>query len=324
MIQQHELYMRRCLQLAALGLGNVQPNPMVGAIIIAEGKIIGEGWHRQYGSPHAEIEAIHSVVDKELLKKSTLYVNLEPCSHFGKTPPCADAIIEYRIPRVVIGNIDPHNKVNGGGIRKLKDAGIETVVHVLENECRELNRRFFTYHLKKRPYIILKWAQTADGFMDVVHDAQNQRRSNWITNNELRTIVHQWRGEEQAIAVGYNTFINDRPQLTTRFFPGKNPERFIFENNTFQPLAHPNFESLPDDPNEAMSALYHQKITSLIVEGGRKTLDRFLETGLWDEIRILTGDQYWGKGVLAPIIPQRPDQELTVVNNKISYVRRHL
>lgn len=324
MDRQHEAYMQRCLELAALGLGRVQPNPMVGAVIVLDDRIIGEGWHRQYGEAHAEVNAISTVKDKELLKKATLYVNLEPCSHFGKTPPCADALIHYQIPRVVIGNIDPHEKVNGGGIKKLQTAGIETITHILEKECRELNKRFFTYHTEKRPYIILKWAQTADGFMDIDRNEPHREKSNWITNPELQTIVHQWRSEEDAIMVGYRTFVNDRPQLTTRLYPGKNPRRFLMMKETPSMPTPTGFEILPENLSEAMDILYREKIESLIVEGGRKTLDRFLEANLWDEARILTGDQCWGKGLPAPIIQQRPERESAVVNHQISYVRRYL
>ena len=217
-----EMYMSRCLQLAALGLGKVQPNPMVGAVIVHHDTIIGEGWHRQYGQGHAEVNAFASVTQPELLKESTMYVSLEPCSHFGKTPPCADAIIRHGIPKVVIGTVDSNAKVNGGGIKKLQDAGIEVVTGVLADQCKELNRRFFTYHEQKRPYVILKWAMTRNGYMDI--DRQQQPDGQyWITNPELKTIVHQWRSEEDAILIGYNTMVNDKPQLTTRLFPGRSP-----------------------------------------------------------------------------------------------------
>ena len=221
-----ETYMRRCLQLAALGLGSTSPNPMVGAVIVRDGVIIGEGYHHRCGEAHAEVNAINSVNDKELLKSSTLYVNLEPCSHFGKTPPCADAIIRHGIPKVVIGSIDYHDKVNGNGVRKLREAGVQVVENVCREECEELNRRFFTFHRKHRPYIILKWAQTRDGFMDIDRSEGNVN-SYWITNYALKVLTHKWRSEEDAILVGYRTMQNDRPQLTTREYPGKDPQRFV-------------------------------------------------------------------------------------------------
>jgi len=319
---QHLEYMRRCFQLASLGLEQVQPNPMVGAVIVANGIIIGEGWHRKYGLAHAEIDAINAVKEKELLKKSTLYVNLEPCSHFGKTPPCADAIIQYQIPEVVIANTDPNEKVNGSGIYRLKEAGISVITPVLEEEGKELNRRFFTFHQKKRPYIILKWAQTSDGFMDIERE-NNSQENYWITNVPLRTIVHQWRSEEDAIAIGYNTLYNDKPQLTTRFYLGKNPKRFVITNGKTEVEAA-GFSVLPEHLDEMMKILHQQKVQSIIIEGGRKTLERFLSADLWDEVRILIGNQHWRKGMKAPALPARPQKEVVVEDNTIQYVRRYL
>ena len=319
---QHQPYMRRCFQLASLGLGQVQPNPMVGAVIVANGVIIGEGWHRKYGSVHAEIDAIQSVKNLELLKGSTLYVNLEPCSHFGKTPPCADAIIRHQISEVVIANVDTNEKVNGKGIDKLREAGIPVITSVLENEGKELNKRFFTYHQQKRPYIILKWAQTADGFMDIDRES-NPQGSYWITNAPLRTISHQWRSEEDAIAIGYNTFKNDNSQLTTRFYTGKSPKRFIISNGKMEVKAN-GFSILPNHLDEMMNLLYQQQIESIIIEGGKKTIEHFLAADLWDEARILIGNQYWGKGLKAPTLPLRPQKELVIEDNIIQYVRRHL
>lgn len=317
-----ESYMQRCLELASLGLGRVQPNPMVGAVIVSDGLIIGEGWHRQYGDNHAEINAIHSVKNPDLLKKSTLFVNLEPCSHFGKTPPCADAIIQAGIPEVVIGNIDPNVKVNGQGISKLNSAGVNVIANILEDQCRELNRRFFTFHNLKRPYIILKWAQTADGFMDIERRNEGDIESYWITNQELRVIVHKWRSEEDAILIGYNTMIHDKPQLTNRLYSGKNPARFVMNRDVASSSDY--YSMLPENLTEAMDVLYSQNIQSLLVEGGRRTLDSFLNAGLWDEARILIGNQQWGKGLEAPIINQMPDREVVINNNVIRYVRRHI
>ena len=319
---EHILYMERCLELARLGLGRVQPNPMVGAVIVHGDRIIGEGYHHRYGEAHAEVNALASVKEPALLKESTLYVNLEPCSHFGKTPPCADAIIRHGIPRVMVGTVDCHDKVNGNGIAKLRAAGIDVTVGVCEQECRELNRRFFTYHAQKRPYVILKWAQTADGFMDVDR-SDGQPHNYWITNPALRVLVHKWRSEEDAILVGYNTVANDQPQLTTRLYPGKSPQRFVMQrgNEIIAPLP---YTPVPLDVPACLQQLYEQNIQSVIVEGGRKTLDRFIESGLWDEARILVGDVTWGKGLPAPTLTETPEVKEIVDNNTLLYVRRHL
>ena len=317
-----EMYMARCLQLASFGLGKVQPNPMVGAVIVHDGQIIGEGWHRQYGQAHAEVNAIASVKQPDLLSESTLYVNLEPCSHYGKTPPCADAIIHHKIPRAVIGTIDSNAKVNGGGIRKLQEAGIKVTTNVLAEECHQLNRRFFTFHEQQRPYVILKWAMTANGYMDIER-RKGAAESYWITNPELRTIVHQWRSEEDAILVGYNTLINDKPQLNTRLFPGKSPQRFVMQHGEAIDVAQP-YTTLSENISEALCQMYEAKIQSVIVEGGQKTLQRFIDSELWDEARILVGDTRWENGVKAPSITGIEEKQITVNHNLIRYVRRHL
>ncbi len=317
-----ELYMQRCLQLAALGLGKTSPNPMVGAVIVHNGQIIGEGYHHLYGQAHAEVNAINSVKDKELLKESTIYVNLEPCSHFGKTPPCADAIIRYGIPKVVIGSIDYHDKVNGNGVRKLREAGVDVVENVCEADCEELNKRFFTFHQQHRPYIILKWAQTRDGFMDIDRNG-SETTSYWITNPALKVLTHKWRSEEDAILVGYNTMRNDRPQLTTREYPGKDPQRFVMQRGT-DVIAELPYTPLSENAEEAIQQLYNLKIQSVIIEGGKKTLEKFLEIGLWDEARILVGNQCWGKGLKAPKIPETPEKTVQIDDNLLMYVRRHL
>jgi len=317
-----ELYMQRCLQLAALGLGKTSPNPMVGAVIVHNGKIIGEGYHHQCGQAHAEVNAINSVKDIELLKESTLYVNLEPCSHFGKTPPCADAIIRYGIPKVVIGSIDYHDKVNGNGVRKLREAGVEVVENVCEADCEELNKRFFTFHQQHRPYIILKWAQTRDGFMDIDRNG-SEPTSYWITNPALKVLTHKWRSEEDAILVGYNTMRNDRPQLTTREYPGKDPQRFVMQRGT-DVIADLPYTPLSEKAEEAIQQLYNLKIQSVIIEGGKKTLEKFLEIGLWDEARILVGNQCWGKGLKAPKMPETPEKTVQIDDNLLMYVRRYL
>lgn len=317
-----ETYMRRCLQLAALGLGHTSPNPMVGAVIVRDGKIIGEGYHHRCGEAHAEVNAINSVKDKELLKSSTLYVNLEPCSHFGKTPPCADAIIRYGIPKVVIGSIDYHDKVNGAGMKKLREAGVEVVENVCREECEELNRRFFTFHRKHRPYIILKWAQTRDGYMDIDRRDGNAN-SYWITNYALKVLAHKWRGEEDAILVGWRTMQNDRPQLTTREYPGKDPQRFVMQRGDEVDAPLP-CTAVPDNAEEAVRVLYNLNIHSVIIEGGKNTLEKFLTADLWDEARILVGNQQWGRGLPAPKLSGIPDKTVSIDDNQLMYVRRHV
>lgn len=317
-----ETYMRRCLQLAAPGLGSTSPNPMVGAVIVRDGAIIGEGYHHRCGEAHAEVNAINSVKDKELLKSSTLYVNLEPCSHFGKTPPCADAIIRYGIPKVVIGSIDYHDKVNGAGVRKLREAGVEVVENVCREESEELNRRFFTFHREHRPYVILKWAQTRDGYMDIDR-RDGDTTSYWITNYALKVLTHKWRGEEDAILVGWRTMKNDRPQLTTREYPGKDPQRFVMQRGD-EVISDKPYTPLPENVNEALGRMYQLNIQSVIIEGGKMTLERFLEADLWDEARILVGSQTWGRGLKAPKLPVIPGKTVNIDDNQLMYVRRQL
>lgn len=317
-----EQYMQRCLQLAELGLGSTSPNPMVGAVIVRDGEIVGEGYHHRCGEAHAEVNAINAVKDKALLRKSTLYVNLEPCAHFGKTPPCADAIIRHGIPKVVIGSIDYHDKVNGAGVRKLRDAGVEVVENVCRDACEELNKRFFTFHRQHRPYIILKWAQTRDGYMDIDRSEGNAT-SYWITNYALKVLAHKWRGEEDAILVGWRTMANDRPQLTTREYPGKNPQRFVMQRGD-EMLSELPYTPLPEKVEEALDIMYQLNIQSVIVEGGRKTLAKFLEADLWDEARILVGNQTWGRGLKAPKLPGIPEKTVNIDDNQLIYVRRQL
>jgi diaminohydroxyphosphoribosylaminopyrimidine deaminase/5-amino-6-(5-phosphoribosylamino)uracil reductase len=317
-----EQYMQRCLQLAELGLGSTSPNPMVGAVIVRDGEIVGEGYHHRCGEAHAEVNAINAVKDKALLRKSTLYVNLEPCAHFGKTPPCADAIIRHGIPKVVIGSIDYHDKVNGAGVRKLRDAGVEVVENVCRDACEELNKRFFTFHRQHRPYIILKWAQTRDGYMDIDRSEGNAT-TYWITNYALKVLAHKWRGEEDAILVGWRTMANDRPQLTTREYPGKNPQRFVMQRGD-EMLSELPYTPLPEKVEEALDIMYQLNIQSVIVEGGRKTLAKFLEADLWDEARILVGNQTWGRGLKAPKLPGIPEKTVNIDDNQLIYVRRQL
>lgn len=264
-----ERYMRRCIQLAAGGQQNAKPNPMVGAVIVsADGRIIGEGYHVHCGEGHAEVNAFASVrsEDESLLGESTIYVSLEPCSHYGKTPPCADLIIKKGVRRVVVGCIDEFAEVQGRGIRKLRQAGIEVEVGVLEAECRELNRRFFTFHRERRPYIILKWAQTANGFID------NQLEALQISSEFTRMLSHKLRAEEDAILVGRVTDEREHPQLTVRDWTGENPKRLIIDH------AHPL----------NLASLHAHGVQSLIVEGGAKTLQSFIDDDLWDEVRVET------------------------------------
>lgn len=280
-----EKYMQRCLQLAANGIQGVRPNPMVGAVIVANNRIIGEGYHVRCGQGHAEVNAFAAVKpeDEALLKDAIIYVSLEPCSHYGKTPPCADLIIKKGVRRVVVGTIDPFAEVQGRGIEKLRKAGIEVMVGVLEKECQWLNRRFFTYHSKHRPYIILKWAQTANGFID------DHGKALQISNEHTQMVSHQLRAEEDAILVGHTTESREHPQLTVRHWYGPNPKRVVLTHQ--RPL------------QQQIDDLYQQGIQSLIVEGGRKTHESFIEADLWDEIRVETGAITVSDGTRAPQIP---------------------
>jgi diaminohydroxyphosphoribosylaminopyrimidine deaminase/5-amino-6-(5-phosphoribosylamino)uracil reductase len=322
-----EKYMKRCLELAAKGLGSVAPNPMVGSVIVYNDKIIGEGYHQQFGQAHAEVNAINSVENKELLKNATLYVNLEPCSHFGKTPPCADLIIEYKIPYVVIGSIDSNSMVCGKGIEKLAKAGIDVKVGILEDECKKLNKRFFIYHEKKRPYIILKWAQTTDGYIDNKRTPDNIGTALQISNSYSRKLLHKWRSEEQAIMIGTNTALLDNPRLTVREVSGKNPLRItidkwlripkdyhLFDKSTptlvftaTEETSVTNLEYVKIDFEKELVAqilneLYNRNINSLLIEGGEQLLNSFINIDLWDEARVFISDKKIEKGVNAPIL----------------------
>lgn len=286
--------MERCIQLAKCGAVGAPPNPMVGAVIVYEGKIIGEGYHRKCGGPHAEVNAIRSVQDESLLKESTIYVSLEPCSHYGKTPPCADLIIEKHIPRVVVGCMDPFAKVNGQGIRKLREAGVEVKVGVLEKECLELNRRFITFHQLHRPWVMLKWAQSEDGFVDEKRqtDGQPVKFSSAFT----QTLVHQLRAMHQAIMVGTKTVLMDNPTLTTRLWDGPNPLRITIDRKgVLSESVHMKDGSAPTviynhgNLKEILNDLYKRGIQSLMVEGGALLLQNFIDEGLWDEARVEIG-----------------------------------
>lgn len=317
-----EQMMQRCIQLASLGLGFTYPNPLVGCVIVHKGKIIAEGWHQKAGCPHAEVNAIAQIKDKDILKESTLYVSLEPCAHYGKTPPCADLIVEHQIPRVVIGTQDTFAKVNGLGIQKLKNAGIEVKMGVLENQAQNLNKRFFKFHQEKRPYIILKWAETADGFMGSLQDQQK-----WITGLYSKQLVHKWRTEEQGILVGFQTAKIDNPQLNIRLWQGNQPTRFVLDRNleldnslhlfdqsqptiVFTEKEKESVENLKFVTSNfyngflqgILRKMYEEGIQSIIVEGGKKTLDMFIEEGIWDEARVLISSDFWGEGIKAPKI----------------------
>lgn len=319
------LFMRRALELAALGSGQVSPNPMVGCVLVHQNKTIGEGWHKKYGDWHAEVNAVNAVDDKALLRESTAYVTLEPCSHFGKTPPCADLLIKHQLKKVVICNVDSNPLVGGKGIQKLQQAGIDIQTGVLEKEGRELNKRFFTYMEKKRPYIILKWAETADGLV-----AREDYSSKWISNSISRTLVHKWRASEDAIMVGTQTALYDNPQLTVRDWSGTDPVRIVIDKslrlpsslhmfdkkvltlcyNTLKTEKQDNLEfiKLADSPlflEEIIQDLYVRKIQSVIIEGGSKLLNSFIELRLWDEARVFKSSQVFSNGIAAPLLQSK-------------------
>jgi len=345
----HEKYIKRCIKLAQNGFGTTYPNPMVGSVIVYENQIIGEGWHKKAGEPHAEVNAIRSVKDKSLLKKATIYVSLEPCSHFGKTPPCCDLIIEHKIPNVVVGTVDPNEKVAGNGIKKLIAAGANVTVGVLENECNELNKRFFTFHQEKRPYIILKWAESQDGFLSPEKEIDQERKPVWITNQYSRQLVHKWRSEGQAILAGTQTVANDNPKLNTRDWSGNNPIRvvldqnnripkdsFIFDNSiktivftkseTSLSSENTNFEVIDFNQNiipQILAVLYQNQIQSIIIEGGLQTLQSFIDQNLWDEARIFIGKTTFGKGTKAPVIQKKRVTKTYIQSDELIYISNH-
>ncbi len=343
MDSKDDKYHRRCLKMAENGFGRVATNPLVGAVIVVDGQIIGEGYHAFYGGPHAEANAINSVKDLSLLQKSTLYVNLEPCAHFGKTPPCADLIIEKKIPRVKIGIRDPFPCVAGKGIEKLIAAGIEVEVGFLETENWYINRRFLTYYEKNRPYIILKWAETADGFIDV-HRVQNKNNRPTLINDELTlSLVHKWRSEEQAILVGTNTAMLDNPMLNVRSFSGKNPLRMVLDKDLKIPKHYTIFDgliktiifnSLKDEIDgnivykkvdfskltvEILNYCFSEKIQSILIEGGAKLHSTFINCGMWDEARIFRADVCFGNGVKAADICNVPKKQIQIGNSTLYY-----
>jgi diaminohydroxyphosphoribosylaminopyrimidine deaminase/5-amino-6-(5-phosphoribosylamino)uracil reductase len=313
-VKIHQKYIKRCIELAKNGLGTTYPNPLVGSVIVCDGKIIGEGWHQKAGEAHAEVNAINSVKNQFLLSKSTIYVSLEPCSHFGKTPPCCDLIIKHKIPNVVVGTIDPFAKVAGNGIKKLMEAGANVTVGILEDECNELNKRFFTFHQKKRPYVILKWAETADGFLSP--EQKNEQKPVWITNSYSRQLVHKWRSEEQSILVGTQTVIDDNPSLTVRDWTGNNPLRIVLDkNNRISKESHifdlqaktlvisdKTIDFSENIATQMMQYLFENQLQSVIIEGGRQTLQTFIDANLWDEARVFIGEEKFSSGVNAPTI----------------------
>ena len=343
----HEFYMKRCIELAKNGLGTTYPNPLVGSVIVHDGKIIGEGWHKKAGEPHAEVNAVNSVKDKSLLKEATIYVSLEPCSHFGKTPPCCDLIIANEIPNVVIGTVDPFAKVAGNGIKKLVESGKNVTVGILEDECNELNKRFFTFHQKKRPYIILKWAETADGFIAPL--SKEEKAPIWITNQYSRQLVHKWRTEEQAILVGTNTVLDDNPKLDARDFLGNNPVRivvdksgkisekyhvkdnsqktiFITESEKFETTENCIYENVIFDKSLAQTIipiLYRHDIQSVIIEGGAKTLQSFIDANLWDEARVFTGQIKFQNGTTAPKLTGFPTTRFDIMDDQLKIFRNY-
>lgn len=357
-MKTHEKYIQRCITLAKNGLGTTYPNPMVGSVIVYKDTIIGEGWHKKAGEPHAEVNAINSVKDKSLLKKATIYVSLEPCSHFGKTPPCCDLIIKNEIPNVVIGTVDPNIKVAGNGIKKLIEAGTNVTVGVLEAECHELNKRFFTFHEKKRPYIILKWAETQDGFIapeksvrypETPDQDTNEKKPFWITNPYSRQLVHKWRTEEQAILVGTQTVIDDNPKLDARDWYGNNPIRLYIDQNNRAPKdshildnqaktiifskskttiekENTTFEVIDFKKNIASqiaAILYLHQVQSVIIEGGQQTLQTFIDANLWDEARIFIGNTHFASGTKAPALTRTNFKELSIGSDKLLIIKNH-
>ena len=332
-------YILKCIELAKKGKGYVSPNPMVGAVIVHNGIIIGEGYHEFYGGPHAEVNAVMSVRDKSLLEDSTIYVSLEPCAHFGKTPPCAQLIIDHKFKKVVVGTKDPFAKVNGKGIQMIEEAGIEVTLSSLDKECQLLNKRFIKAQ-SGLPYVILKWAQTNDGFID--KERNDETGINWITQKETKQITHSWRHEEDAILVGRTTVENDNPELTVRAIEGKNPIKVIIDPNLklttdynvfstgsvivlneIKTEISENIEYVQCHTNnflkDGLITLAERGIQSIIIEGGASTLKSFIDLNLWDEARVLTGSTEFKKGLLAPQLSAEPSFERMHGADKISF-----
>ncbi|MGM0943918.1 MAG: bifunctional diaminohydroxyphosphoribosylaminopyrimidine deaminase/5-amino-6-(5-phosphoribosylamino)uracil reductase RibD [Bacteroidota bacterium] len=336
-MNRDEQYMRRALELAEWGRGAVSPNPLVGCVIVHEDAIIGEGYHQQYGEAHAEVNAIHAVENQELLKEATVYVTLEPCAHFGKTPPCANLLVEKNVKKVVIAAVDSNPLVGGKGIAILKKAGIEVETGCLEKAARWQNRRFFTSIEKNRPYIILKWAQTRDGLV-----ARNDFSSKWISNAQSRQLVHKWRAEEDAILVGKNTAFYDNPALNVRDWVGKNPLRLVIDRQLSLPKELKLFDqavptvcynqkldeikvnlefkkiSFDSIVHEIVSDLQERKTQSLIVEGGPFVINQFLEAELWDEARVFTSQNKFEMGIKAPFMNQMPSEQIQIQSDQLA------
>ena len=343
----HEKYLKRCIQLAKNGLGTTYPNPLVGSVIVYEDQIIGEGWHKKAGESHAEVNAINSVKDKSLLSKATIYVSLEPCSHFGKTPPCSDLIIENKIPNVVIGTVDPNEKVAGKGIQKLLVAGHNVTIGVLDEECLQLNKRFFTFHKKKRPYIILKWAETADGF--IAPKNKDEQKPVWISNQYSRQLVHKWRTEEQAILVGTQTVLDDNPSLNARDWKGNHPVKIILDRQNRLPESSAVFNSTEKTiilsetkstfknqncisevinfrgnlAQEICNALFQHNIQSVIIEGGARTLQTFIDENIWDEARVFKGKNAFKEGTKAPLFFGKLVTQESILEDVLLIFRNH-
>ena len=324
-----ETYMQRCIQIAKNGSSSARPNPSVGAVIVYENSIIGEGFTSPYGGNHAEVNAINSVSDKSLLSKATLYVSLEPCSHFGKTPPCCDLVVLHKIPHVVIGALDPNPKVAGMGISRIKHSGAKVVVGILEKECIASNKHFFTFHIKKRPFIILKWAQSADGF--IAPKTKSEQNPVWISNEISQQLSHKIRSEAQAILVGTTTVLDDNPTLTTRNWSGKNPTRIvidkeyklskslhIFDNQAETIIIGKN--EIDFDANIALQIsdfLYQKNIQSLMVEGGSQTLQTFINANCWDEAYVFDAEILLHDGTKSPTFKKAFDQQKGILNNNL-------
>ena len=349
----HETYMLRCIELAKNGLRAAMPNPSVGAVLVYNGQIIGEGHTSAYGGPHGEVNCLNSVTaaNKHLIPFATLYVSLEPCSHHGKTPPCCDLIIRHQIQNIVIGTVDPHEKVAGNGIKKLREAGKNVIVGILENECRESNKRFFTFHEKQRPYIILKWAESADGFLSPAQrETEDTKKAPvWITNPYSRQLVHKWRSEEMAILAGTQTILDDNPQLDARNWSGKNPIRIILDRSNRIPdyyyvknekirtiilseksnlpkLDTLHYENISFEGNLAQSiarTLYRHNLQSVIIEGGRQTLQTFIDAGLWDEARVFKGMAVFNDGIKAPDFDFQPIEKQKILNDELLIFRNY-
>ncbi|MCK0159828.1 bifunctional diaminohydroxyphosphoribosylaminopyrimidine deaminase/5-amino-6-(5-phosphoribosylamino)uracil reductase RibD [Allomuricauda sp. F6463D] len=342
----HQKYILRCIQLGKKGLGTTAPNPMVGCVIVHDNKIIGECFTDPYGGPHAEVNAINSVKDKSILSESSLYVTLEPCSHFGKTPPCADLIAKHKIKEVYIGLQDPYDKVAGKGIKKLQDAGCIVTVGILEEACRKHHKRFLSFQEHQRPYIILKWAESQDGFLAPDPSLRsNNPEPFWITNAYSKQLVHQWRSQEQAILVGTKTVLEDNPKLTTRNWTGKNPTRVVLDKDLkidsnfhvfdrsvktivltqhndaskcIEGVIYVEIDFSKPLAKQICNVLYQQHITSVIIEGGARTLQTFIDENLWDEARIFKGSIRFDKGLVAPKLTKAPAEQQHILTDTLS------